>query len=1249
VGGVTKTITAITSATSLTVDSAFGTFSAQAFTCQTGITQTSTDTMNLSLGSATGFTITNRGDLFRTFNIGGQDLFVEGTLTVESRVAQLCNDGSCANRFEIRGSASGGEAIFNGRKAAAANAPFPYPGFDWLGNNGNKVVKLVSTNASFPAKFTLIDACVRFGADWLTTDSGNFSRISTQGTQCWILCARGTGTSQARIRQDNTTATIDFQALKTWIGVWLNFGVPQLSLKGYTPIDTDGPEINLASVPTATRITLEDYNTTYVVPNYYAGAQIVLLGGAWARIKNNLLGTNIVWMSSSASGRNVLEFSKQITIKAQDSAGNLLSDGYLYYQPVGSNVAGVRAKGGTVDITFDLTQQVIATVSGTATSEFVYAWGYTNASGNQSVYNYFCTGTTKAAESHLFYSSRYGYDTQPLLLNLSGNGIATVVGTGASPTFVHASLPTTNKDIPTAAAITGFTFNFSTKTWTHAGGSTRTVQEMYDAYQLARNQPANLGQPNDCVVTGNLRNWVGWTGINNGSITGGTAGLQLGSNTITNNGSITTIYFSGGQSSSILQLIGASPAAAVAVWHPSTTATELFQTNVSGSAANYTVYYPPGSVGLVKNYARELFGSQRVSGSITLAAGLNTVNFVDIPDISISNTSQSVVTAYTTVEGPSKRYDRTAIFRLTEQGIKLGQIVTRSGTNLEGTFSVVVRDDAPAVYSVLGNVITIKAASYEADSKYIKELVTGGGTFTAFDTELITIDIEDANGDSSVLVQGTTGGLVDVWKCVNGTINSDYATGTKIGSNISSGKFRFTGTDGFKLIFYDKNTLLARDCSMSKGSYVLGWYLYDAPTGGLTQEQNVNFSNMVTKVNDIFADVNSVTTGFVEATDNLHAIRAAVDTTPSETATAVWTAATRTLTSAGASGATLAEIEASTVLAKQAAVTALGTPLQASAYTAPANSDIAAIKSKTDTLVNAPTVAQLEASALAKQSDVAFLGSPLQASAYVEPANSDIAAIKAKTDTLINTDISGLATAVQVGTPLQASAYTAPANSDIAAIKAKTDTLVNAPTVAQLEASALAKQSAVTALGSPLQASAYVAPPTATAIATAVEVAIITENDGNAVLQAIADKIGNENLSAAAVASAVRTELATELSKLDATVSSRLATTGYTAPANSDIAAIKSKTDTLVNAPTVAELEASELAKQASVVALGSPLQASAYTAPANSDIAAIKAKTDTLVNTDTTALAKKTDVEVVNQGVKNASLLIPHTTNLPT
>ena len=51
--------------------------------------------------------------------------------------------------------------------------------------------------------------------------------------------------------------------------------------------------------------------------------------------------------------------------------------------------------------------------------------------------------------------------------------------------------------------------------------------------------------------------------------------------------------------------------------------------------------------------------------------------------------------------------------------------------------------------------------------------------------------------------------------------------------------------------------------------------------------------------------------------------------------------------------------------------------------------------------------------------------------------------------------------------------------------------------------------------------------------------------------------------TAAANASAVRTELATELARVDVATSTRLAGSAYTAPANSDITAIKGKTDLL--------------------------------------------------------------------------------------
>jgi hypothetical protein len=102
------------------------------------------------------------------------------------------------------------------------------------------------------------------------------------------------------------------------------------------------------------------------------------------------------------------------------------------------------------------------------------------------------------------------------------------------------------------------------------------------------------------------------------------------------------------------------------------------------------------------------------------------------------------------------------------------------------------------------------------------------------------------------------------------------------------------------------------------------------------------------------------------------------------------------------------------------------------------------------------------------------------------------------------------------------------------------------------------------------------------------------------------------------------------LDKLDATISSRLALSGYIAPDNVSITAIKAKTDTLVNGPTLVQIEGSTVlakeatlaskASQASVTALGTPLQASAYTAPNNTNIAAAvwSAPTRTLTVTDT-------------------------------
>ena len=206
---------------------------------------------------------------------------------------------------------------------------------------------------------------------------------------------------------------------------------------------------------------------------------------------------------------------------------------------------------------------------------------------------------------------------------------------------------------------------------------------------------------------------------------------------------------------------------------------------------------------------------------------------------------------------------------------------------------------------------------------------------------------------------------------------------------------------------------------------------------------------------------------------------------------------------------------------------------------------------------------------------------------------------------------------------------------------ATTTTLTNAPSVPSAATIASQVRSELSVelarvdqnISSRLASASYTAPttpPTAAQIATAVEGSLLNEADGQAVLNALVGAIGNTNLSevslvaavradlertggkldnipttsapsASTVAGAVRTELGTELGRIDAAVSTRLAASSYTAPANSDITAIKSKTDNLPASPA----------------ATGDIPSA---------NIAAIKSKTD-LLNTDRLANVATTNI----------------------
>lgn len=354
---------------------------------------------------------------------------------------------------------------------------------------------------------------------------------------------------------------------------------------------------------------------------------------------------------------------------------------------------------------------------------------------------------------------------------------------------------------------------------------------------------------------------------------------------VLNGATIKGVYTTSSGTSMIWQFQNITAGTSLAIYD-STGATKYYQNQVA-TGGTFSYYIPPG-VSDTYFYAIEKYGKKREEGDFPANAG--TVLFF-VPsyadDVGITEPTQSVVEAYTAIDNPEKRYDRLAVFRLTEQGIKLGQISTRAGTSLEnGTYSFVVKSSAASVFSLSGNTFTLKASSYEPTTKYAKEICTPPATFTAFSTEIITIPIEDANGDSQTLLTGTANNLVDVWKITNATPVDQFATGTQLATNIGNGAYRFIAEDGFKLVFNNKDNGIYRYSSMSKGDYTVGWYLYDSPTGGLTQEQSTLLNNIYTKnqiiqanVEEVVVDLDDVKgTGFAKDSHSLTNIKSSADT-----------------------------------------------------------------------------------------------------------------------------------------------------------------------------------------------------------------------------------------------------------------------------------------------------------------------------------------------------------------------------------
>jgi hypothetical protein len=344
--------------------------------------------------------------------------------------------------------------------------------------------------------------------------------------------------------------------------------------------------------------------------------------------------------------------------------------------------------------------------------------------------------------------------------------------------------------------------------------------------------------------------------------TGGTISLANGAQ-------IQGVYQSSAGTSTTFEFQGVEVGSSIIIYDASGV-TKYFQQEVT-TAGDYAYYIAPGVTGTY-TWAIEKYGTKREEGSFAANTG-GLLFYVPAyaEDVGITQATKATVAAYTALETNSKVYDYVAYKRLSEAFIKIGQIVTRSGTSLEwiAGYSVKVKATNATVFSLTSTTFYIKSSSLAGDTKYSTNILVVPATMTADTTEVLTTEIEDGNGDSSVTVQAAAVSTFEVWKITDATDPDDYATGTLV-DTIGIGKWRFLHADGFKFVIRDTTTNYRVVVEAEKGIYTAELFF-----GAAVQlAQSAEVSQINTKVDIMSIDLDAIKgTGFVKDKHSLVPIK----------------------------------------------------------------------------------------------------------------------------------------------------------------------------------------------------------------------------------------------------------------------------------------------------------------------------------------------------------------------------------------
>jgi hypothetical protein len=574
-------------------------------------------------------------------------------------------------------------------------------------------------------------------------------------------------------------------------------------------------------------------------------------------------------------GPNTLNFPRTVSFEFNDSSATNLTNVTLYIKSGSTSLINAVQAG---DYSAN-TQGVVLT--------------WTTTTGIYRVCDSSVDTTSQIAQVR-----KYGYQEQSVAYNIN-------LAKYSQPFFILADSSLSGISEATVAAITTVGINWSTKTITPTTDLTYDQINARFAYELA--QTANSAQADPRTINGNKVSLAtGWTlVVNTGrTISAGTNITEWYTPIITLNGTgqITAVYQTTAGTSTVLQLNTTSNGYSLCIFKADGT-TKYFGSNLA--SGSYYVYLAPSEAGTYYLGA-ENYGQKRTADTLVLNGGNVWYNITDQEDVGITDTKTNVA-AYTTLTTTSQIYDATAYFRLSEVGIKLGQLVARDGLYLDfGNYNVKIKDDASAIVSVTSGLITYKSIVVNETTKYNAMKATPPKTITATDTEIINVLIEDANGDSKLSILGGDNLGYELWKVTTATATDDYATGTLLTTLANNTQpYRFIGISGYDIVGRDVSSGVRRRSSMLKGTYEQVFYVGTQIQLATDAPQLIDTNN---KIDELILKID--TDLDVKVSTRL----AAADydaTTPQE----VWEYGTRTLTSSGASGATLAEIEASTILA----------------------------------------------------------------------------------------------------------------------------------------------------------------------------------------------------------------------------------------------------------------------------------------------------------------------------------------------